>query len=74
MQKLEDDGQLDPASIERRRMLRKLHKPTSAEIGRKGGSVSSQAKREAVRRNGAKGGRPHRDSEPAVAGSSPNTI
>jgi hypothetical protein len=33
-------------------------------IGRKGGSVKSEAKAEAARRNGKKGGRPRKEGKP----------
>jgi len=40
--------------------MNKTVKKYLAEIGRKGGSVTSEAKAEAARRNGAKGGRPRK--------------
>lgn len=40
--------------------------PTPAAIGRKGGSVSSDAKRVAARANGAKGGRPSKKPDVVV--------
>jgi hypothetical protein len=60
MQKLEETGQLDTASIERRRIVAELQNPTAAAMGRKGGAARSNAKIEAARANGAKGGRPRK--------------
>ncbi len=37
-----------------------------AELGRRGGASRSEAKRKAVRANGAKGGRPRKDKAPAA--------
>ena len=60
MQKLEEDGLLDAASIKRRRMLDALQSPTAISMGRKGGATRSEIKSAASRANGAKGGRPHK--------------
>lgn len=60
MQKLEDAGLLDEASIERRRAVAILRAPTASEMGRKGGAARTSAKGQAARANGAKGGRPRK--------------
>ena len=43
--------------------LRRYHVAAAAELGRKGGQSTSEAKRAAVRENGKKGGRPKKTSE-----------
>lgn len=51
MQSLEDAGQLDEASIERRRVVAALQSPTAADMGRKGGAHSKQGRRIARQRS-----------------------
>lgn len=60
MQKLEEEGRLDEASLTRRRALEKLQTPTASSMGRKGGAARSETKAASSRANGAKGGRPRK--------------
>lgn len=66
MQKLEDAGELDASSIERRRDVDKLLGNSAAQMGRKGGAARTPTKLAASRANGAKGGRP-RASKPSTS-------
>jgi hypothetical protein len=51
-------------------LLRRIYgtKPWMAEIGRRGGSVKSPAKKRAARANGLKGGRPRQKERAAMSG------
>lgn len=61
MRHLEELGQLDAASMERQRLLDRIAgKRAGADLGRKGGSVSTPVKAAAARANGALGGRPRK--------------
>ncbi len=60
MQKLEDGGLLDTASVKRRRDVDQLLGVSAAQMGRKGGAARTPAKALSSRVNGAKGGRPRK--------------
>jgi hypothetical protein len=55
-----DDGTLIAPTHAPARTLLTVTRSTAATLGRKGGSVTSPAKRQASRANGALGGRPRR--------------
>lgn len=60
MQKLEEQGLLDQASLQRRRDVDVLLGRDAARMGRKGGAARTSAKIAASRDNGSKGGRPRK--------------
>lgn len=60
MERLRDEGALDPASARRLNDVAKLNtlRASASEMGRRGGRATSEVKVMAARLNGAKGGRP----------------